>query len=239
MGNHRFGRSWEGVRRRGTACAAHDARRLRSLLAARIVGSTAVFLAVLLPTAVFAQTADVPVDPVLNPGDVVQLIVWRDAEMSGEFEIMPDSTLGHPLLRQVKVGGVPVSVAEERLRVFLGRFEANPRIVLLPRFRVLVVGNGVGSPGFHTFSPNVSIAEAVFIAGPTEHAKLDRVRLVRAGREQIIDLTQLSSPEGRMLIRSGDQILIEARRNIRRDVILPVVTFLGSVTAILKFVSRF
>ncbi|HWV58988.1 MAG TPA: polysaccharide biosynthesis/export family protein [Longimicrobiales bacterium] len=174
---------------------------------------------------------------VLNPGDFVELIVWRNGEMSGQFEIQPDSTLGHPLLRSVKVAGVSLREAEERLRVALGRFETNPQLVLLPRYRVFVLGE-VASPGLHTFSPNVTVFEAVMLAGASEQTgRLDRVRLIRNGQRQVIDVRQVDSFQASQLIRSGDQIVVERRRHLLRDYVLPVISFTGSVTAILTFVD--
>lgn len=204
---------------------------------------TRMFSAVLLLSAALASPATsqvLPVsayDPVLEPGDHVELIVWRNPEMSGEFEVAPDSTLGHPILQAVKVGGVKVSTAEERLRVFLGRFEANPQLVLRPRFRVFV-GGEVGTPGFHLFSPNVSVAEAVMLAGQTDRSRMDRVSLTREGHEEVVDLTSVDSRHARQLIRSGDQIVVDRRGNTFRDVIMPAVTFIGAVTAVANFVSR-
>lgn len=175
---------------------------------------------------------------VLNPGDVVELIVWRNGEMSGEFEIRPDSTIGHPLLRTVKVAGASLREAEECLRVALSRYETNPQLVLLPRYRVYVLG-AVASPGSYTFSPNVTVLEAVMLAGASDRSsRLDRVRLIRGGQERTIDLRQTDSPQATQPIRSGDHIVVGERRSLLRDYIVPVVTFTGSVTAILTFLDR-
>jgi len=51
-------------------------------------------------------------DPVLRPGDVLRITVWRHPEMSGEFVVAPDSTLVHPLYQVVKVAGAPLPVAK-------------------------------------------------------------------------------------------------------------------------------
>ncbi len=188
---------------------------------------------------VFAQAPNATVNAQgLKPGDYVQLIVWRNPEMSGEFEVAPDSTLGHPILREVKVAGVPLAVAEERLRVFLGRFDTNPSLVLLPRYRVFVLGE-VGSPGLQVFSPNTSIAEAILLSGgETDRSRMDRVRLIRGGQERVLDLEDFDSSHGRELVQSGDRILVERRRSIFRDFIVPVATFTGSIAAIFNFLDR-
>src|ERR1700736_1850648 len=49
----------------------------------------------------------------LSPGDVVRIVVWRKPEFSGDFVVAPDSSITHPLYREVKVVGVPLHVVEE------------------------------------------------------------------------------------------------------------------------------
>jgi protein involved in polysaccharide export with SLBB domain len=176
----------------------------------------------------------------LSPGDMVRLMVWQDGSIpvSGEYEVMPDSSLAHPLLREVRVAGVPLLEAEQRLRVYLGRYMNNPYLILVPRYRVFV-GGEVGSPGIMTLGSNASVAEAVLLAGVSpERGRMDRVRLIRGGVEQIIDLRRLDSWEARQPIRSGDQIIVERRTRILRDYLVPTVSVLGSITAIITFLDR-
>src|SRR2546427_10563039 len=79
-------------------------------------------------------------DPVLRPGDVLRITVWRHPEMSGEFVVAPDSTLVHPLYQVVKVAGAPLPVVKERLRGLLATYEQDVQLVIEPLFPVTVAG---------------------------------------------------------------------------------------------------
>ena len=57
------------------------------------------------PIASAAAQARVLRDPVLRPGDMLRITVWRHPEMSGDFAVAPDSTLVHPLYQAVRVAG--------------------------------------------------------------------------------------------------------------------------------------
>lgn len=168
-----------------------------------------------------AQAAPADSAPMLAPGDVVRITVWRKEELSGEFPVGPDGTVVHPLYRDVQVAGVPAAVVEERMLEYLRRLETNPRFVVQPLFRV-AVGGEVRKPDLYSLAPVTTLAQAVALAGgPTERGRLDRVRLVRGGTEQVLDLTRPDVGSGRITIRSGDQIVVPRRVSVFRDYIAP------------------
>lgn len=177
--------------------------------------------------------------PVLGPGDVVRITVWRNKELSGEFEVAADSSIRHPLYRQVRVAGIPLPSAEARIRSFLERFEANPEFVIEPLFRV-AVGGEVRQPDLYAFRPEVTLVQAVALAGgPTADGRLDRVRLIRSGGgETVLDLTRPETGVGQVPIRSGDQIVVERRQRLFRDFIAPAASVAAALAAVLGLLLR-
>lgn len=175
---------------------------------------------------------------VLRPGDVVRVTVWRNPELSGEFAVARDGTLAHPLYRDVVVGGMDVDVAEARIRTLLSRLESNPRFVLEPLFRVSV-GGEVRQPSLYTLSPETSVAEAVALAGgATERGRLDRVRLFREGRELRVDLSAPERGLAQSPVRSGDQIYVERRGSVMREVVVPAASIIAAVASVLRLAIR-
>jgi protein involved in polysaccharide export with SLBB domain len=176
--------------------------------------------------------------PELRPGDAVEIVVWRQPELSGEFAIAADSSILHPLYRQVKVVGVPFYEAEARVRTFLQRFEADPQFVMKPLLRV-AVGGEVRQPSLYTFAPEVTLSQAVALAGgPTERGRLDRVRLVRDGRITVIDLTNPDEARARGSVRSGDQLLLERQTRVFRDYVVPIASVTGTLLTLAHLVLR-
>lgn len=175
---------------------------------------------------------------VLVPGDALKVTVWRQTELSGEFGVASDSTLLHPLYRDVKVAGVPMDVVEQRMRSYLQQLSANPQFVLEPLLQVTVSGQ-VSSPNIYVLPPEVTIAQAVVRAGgPTQQGRIDRVRLRREGREYQVDLTYPDVGAAQTPIRSGDQIIVPRRRSIFREYVAPVASVAGAGLSLINLIYR-
>jgi len=198
-----------------------------------------------MPAEAFAQTpAPDAQQTMLSPGDSVRVVVWRKPEMSGDFIVAPDGSITHPLYRAVRVGGVPFSTAESNVRTFLARFEQDPQFVLEPLVRVAVSGE-VGRPQVMALRPETSIAEAVAQAGgPNQYGRRDRVRVLRkdVGERQRELFVNLLNPEGsaaNLRVRSGDQIVVDRRRSLFRDILLPALGVIGSIASIGLLIDRY
>lgn len=188
------------------------------------------------PASLLAQGQPGSTTVALNPGDVVRITVWRKPELSGEFVIAGDGTISHPLYRDVRVTGIPLDVVETRLREFLARLEANPQFVVEPLLRVAVSGE-VRTPNLYNLRPETSVSQAVAIAGgPNERGRRDRVVVMRQNQQTIVDLRHPDASGAGMLVRSGDQILVEQQRAVFRDVIGPVLNVLGATAAVVSVI---
>jgi len=183
-----------------------------------------------------AQTP-APSDAGLKPGDMVLITIWQRDELSGEFIVAPDGTLVHPLYRNVRVTGIPVSQVEERVLSFLTAYEANPQLVVQPHYKVAVAG-AVMKPDLYDILPGTTLGEAVTQAGGiAETGKRDDVRLVRSGGEMRLDLTE---PAGmQVLLQSGDEISVrEKGTNWASENILPLISTASSVASLIFVINR-
>ncbi|HUQ18021.1 MAG TPA: polysaccharide biosynthesis/export family protein [Gemmatimonadaceae bacterium] len=168
----------------------------------------------------------------LNPGDQLRIAVWRNPELSGDFTIAANGTITHPLYREVQVTGLPLSTVEERLRTFLSRYTTNPQFVIQPLVRISVSGE-VRSPQILSVPPETSVSQAVILAGgPNPNAKLDNVRLLRAGQEIVVNLASADAQAASLQIRSGDRIVVPGRSNTFRDFVSPAISVIGAAAAI-------
>jgi len=177
--------------------------------------------------------------PILRPGDVLRITVWRNPEMSGDFTVLDDGTLAHPLYRTVKVSGLAPSEVDASLRGFLQRYESAPAFVAQPLFRV-AVGGEVRNGSVFPLPPTTTIAEAIAMAGGvTERGKLESVRLLRGGSRVVVDLTDPSlGALGNSPVRSGDQLFVERRVSVFRDYIAPAGSITAALAAIASLILR-
>jgi polysaccharide export outer membrane protein len=199
--------------------------------------TTVLLVATVMATSLAAQAPDTA-QTVLHPGDAVKITVWRQAELSGEFPIADDGTIVHPLYRDVKVTGMPISAATVQVQDYLSRLQANPQFVVQPLLRVSV-GGEVRQPSLYRLPPATSIAEAVALAGgATDLGRLNRVRLFRGGREVRVDLTSPESGLAQAPIRSGDQIFVDRKVNVFREYIAPAGSIASAFISLIALMSR-
>jgi polysaccharide export outer membrane protein len=175
----------------------------------------------------------------LAPGDQVRIAVWGHPEFSGDFVISQDGMITHPLLREVRAVGIPMSQLEARIKTFLSRYVAEPAFVLTPLMHVFV-GGEVRVPSGYTAPPGTTVDQALFLAGgPNPLARLDSVVLVRDHRRSVIDLTVEGGTAGLTAVHSGDQILVPRAaepKSFVRDVLVPTVGVVAVLTGIANLV---
>ncbi len=189
-------------------------------------------LSLLAPSARAAAQVAAADSAFLRPGDLIRLQVFRQPEFSGEFVVSPEGTIQHPLLNSVSVVGVPRTVIRERLRQALSRFEREPNFVFDYLYRV-AVGGEVRIPNLYNLTPETTVSQAIAAAGGVgENGRLDRVHVLRDGRDLLVDLQRPDSDAAGMRIRSGDQIRVSRRANVVRDFVGPFASILSAIAAI-------
>jgi polysaccharide biosynthesis/export protein len=206
------------------------------ILAAFLMAITA------LPEALPGQSPGTTAAGVLSPGDSVRISVWRSPEMSGDFVVGADGSITHPLYRTVKVAGLPMATVEANLGRFLAGFQSSPQFVVEPLIRVAVSGE-VTRPTVFALRPQTTVAEAVARAGGLNQFGKTRARLVRtqpggAQREIFFQLRDPADPIGSGPVHSGDLIVIDRKRSIFREIVLPAVGLVGSVASIVLLIQR-
>ena len=178
------------------------------------------------------QTAPPPSEPVLMPGDRLEVVVYRSSELTGVFTVATDGTLLHPLFATVQVAGVPIPEARRRMDEELRRHLQEPLFTFEPRYRVYVGGEVRTQSEFHF--PEMTIGQAIVNAGgSTTPDRQLRVRLIRDGEIHIASLDGGSETELlQMRIHSGDQILVERRPTFTRNYLGPALNVVQTVTAL-------
>jgi protein involved in polysaccharide export with SLBB domain len=187
-----------------------------------------------------SRTDAVPTDveAVLRPGDLVRITVWRKPELSGEYQVADDSTVGAPFYLGVRVGGMPFSEAAARIRAHIARYESEPQVLVEPLFRV-AIGGEVQRPDVYTFGRSTTISQAVLLAGGvTEKGNPKRVQLFRGGEQLPVNLKDPRDPLGGLAVRSGDQVVVERTRPVLREYVLPTLLAIGATASIARLLIQ-
>ncbi|HSN90596.1 MAG TPA: polysaccharide biosynthesis/export family protein [Anaeromyxobacteraceae bacterium] len=114
--------------------------------------------------------ADAPaVASTLGPGDVLEVRVYQEPELSGLYQVGPEGDVVFPLCQRVRVGGETPNGAAAKLRGCLAeRFLRDPQVsVLVKEYnskKVFVFGE-VQKPGTFAYEEKMSVVQAVTLAG--------------------------------------------------------------------------
>jgi polysaccharide export outer membrane protein len=105
----------------------------------------------------------------LGAGDVFEVRVYGEPELSGVYRVGPRGDIVFPLCRQVSVGGLTANATAEKLRTCLADgYIRNPQVsVLVKEYnskKVFVFGE-VQKPGTFPYEDGMTIVQAVTLAG--------------------------------------------------------------------------
>ncbi len=149
-------------------------------------------------------------------GDRVVLDVEGEDALSDTFTVRPGPVLQLPLVGEVSLTGVLRSELESHLTREIGRFVSEPLVRAGSFIRLFVEGE-LGNPGFHLFSADTPLPEALMtVGGATARAQLGKIWIERAG-ERIWHggSLQLALREGHTVgelrLQSGDKIVVPRR----------------------------
>jgi polysaccharide export outer membrane protein len=172
-------------------------------------------------------------DEALRAGDVVRLRIWREPDLSGDYQVDEESVVVLPKVGPVSVAGMSRDSLRQALLTSYREYLVNPSIDVVLLRRVNILGS-VRNPGLYPVDPTMTVSDALGLAGGiTSEAKRDRVELSRGGERVLMDL----SPEARIgetPLRSGDQLYVPRRSWISRNPGLRI----GGVTAVAGLVIR-
>jgi polysaccharide export outer membrane protein len=153
----------------------------------------------------------------LSPGEVVKVVVFREPDLSGSYQIGPSGSLTMLWAERVPAAGLTVDqlrdAITERLRAMIKHPMVQVSIDAEKSTRRVFVGGFVEKQGIYMMPFGATVAEAVFAAGVTPMSELSAVRISRAGEPPAeVDLSAVRSGEGEidqtMIVRAGDVIYV-------------------------------
>lgn len=106
----------------------------------------------------------------LGPGDVLEIRVFQEEELSGVHRVGPEGSVQFPLCGTVEVLERTAAEVAEAVRECLvkGRFMLEPQVTVMPREfhskKIFVLGH-VAQPGTFAFENGMNIVQVITLAG--------------------------------------------------------------------------
>lgn len=155
----------------------------------------------------------------IGAGDLLDISVWKNADLTRQSIVLPDGTIRFPLIGQLKVEGKSAAQLEKELMGKLEKFVPDPilsiSIVQVNSMMVYVIGK-VNHPGRFTINNNIDVLQALAIAGglnPFAREKEIGIYRKTEGKTAIFDFSYKEVSEGvnldqNIMLLRGDVIVV-------------------------------
>jgi polysaccharide export outer membrane protein len=170
----------------------------------------------------FAAGAAEPASPAgykLQPGDVLQVVVWKETDLQSEVLIRPDGGISFALAGDVQAAGRTTEELrvelENRVRKLVPGAVVTVAVKAANGNRVFVIGK-VNRPGDFALNRPIDVMQALGLAGgTTPFADTNSIRVLhRDGTRQTSvrfrysDVARGRNLEQNVLLQSGDTVIV-------------------------------
>jgi len=105
---------------------------------------------------------------VIGPGDVLDINVWKNPELSRQVPVRPDGRITMPLVGDVAAAGLSPEELKTYLQEALKRFVSSPEVTVIVAevhsYQVFLQGM-VANPGTYPFAGRITLVQAISLAG--------------------------------------------------------------------------
>ncbi len=155
----------------------------------------------------------------VNPGDVLEISVWKEEDLQKQAMVRPDGYFSFPLTGDIRAEGRTIEDVRREVGNRVARFVPDPVVsvaVMEPRgSKVYVIGQ-VNRPGEFPINRFVDVIQALSMAGgTTPFAQLDSIKILRreGTTQQAISFSYSDVAAGRRLqqnivLKPGDTVLV-------------------------------
>jgi len=149
----------------------------------------------------------------LGHGDLVEISVWREADMQKQAVVRPDGMVSFPLVGDVEAAGKTVAELKGEIEKGLGHYipdaVASVAVINAVSMQAAVEGK-VARPGRYPITGTTTFLEIMAQAGgPTPFASERKVRVRHAGKWQTVNYRHLAKGDGDdFALSRGDVIYV-------------------------------
>ncbi len=168
-----------------------------------------------------ATSATAPDGYRINPGDMLEVFIWNEKDLTREVLVRPDGFISVPLAGHIAAGGATLVDVETAIEAALGKFlKDQPTVTVSLRqsagFKIYVLGK-VNRPGEYPITRPTDVMQALALAGGLNafaaensinvlHREADGRQSATAIRYG--DLKNGEALENNRLLQSGDVVVV-------------------------------
>lgn len=123
----------------------------------------------------------------IGAGDVLEILVWKEPDISRTVSVRPDGKISMPLVDDIQASQCTLPQLKDRITKALAAYVDNPAVyVMLQENRskkIYVIGK-IEEPGEYVLEKETTVLQAIATAGGfTEWAKKDDIVILRKGQQ--------------------------------------------------------
>ena len=156
----------------------------------------------------------VTTDYILGPEDVLEIIVWKNADLSKQVQVRPDGRISLPLIGDVPAVGRTTTQLTAELTTRLASYMENPTVSILVKevnsYAIYVLGE-VAKPGKYPLKTKTTLLQALTLAsGFTPTAARNKIVIFRFGKDSE-GLKKIKASYDDIVVRDGSNQNIELK----------------------------
>jgi polysaccharide export outer membrane protein len=132
----------------------------------------------------------IPGNYVIGADDVLEIVYWRDKEMSTDARVRPDGRIALPLINEVVAAGLTPEELQKKITEESKKYIEDASITVVVKeinsLKVFITGQ-VGKPGPYSLTSAMTVIQLVAVAGGlNEYADAKNIMIMRKdGNKQI------------------------------------------------------
>jgi len=116
-------------------------------------------------------------------GDVLDIVVWRNKDLSYQVTVRPDGWISYPLVGDLRVAQSTAVEVQKKIEELLGKSVTSPTVTVIvtrvANLRVSILGK-VRQPGRYSLDGPTTVLDVLALAGgPTEYADPEGIYVLR------------------------------------------------------------
>jgi len=200
-------------------------RSLRALLAILVLSHPLVAAEPLAATGDAPATSVVENNYIIGPGDVLQIFVWRNPELTVTVPVRPDGKISTPLVEDMGAVGKSPSTLARDIESVLAEYVKSPQVNVIVTQPASVFGQvkvmgDVRTPQALPYREGMTVLDAILaVGGVAEFAAPNRTKLIRTenGKQREIrirlgNLLNDGALKENLLLRPDDILLVPQSR---------------------------
>jgi polysaccharide export outer membrane protein len=154
----------------------------------------------------------------IGSGDVLNVQVWKEKDLSQTVVVRPDGKISLPLLGDLQVIGKEPSQVEEIVKTRLQSMVVEPRVTVTVaeiHSRMVYITGEVARPGAYPLNTPITVLQLIAQAGGlTEFASRKKIQVIRANNkvdENLLSykaMTQSKDGGHNLTLNPGDTVVI-------------------------------